>query len=70
MSKRCRSTKEQAIGENVRFDQIDQIPVHDKKGRCKHCSGGQTRWNGKYNVHLCLNDKHNCFIDFYISASK
>ena len=62
-----RLPNECAPGLSVRHDQIDHLPTHATKGRCKHCTIGQTRWKCcKCGVHLCLHDKKNCFYDFHI----
>ena len=65
--KRRRAPDENIPVEIVKKDHIDHLPKHSTRGRCKFCKTGFSRWMcGKCNVHLCLNEKNNCFTDFHL----
>jgi len=50
----------------IRYDKTDHCPTFTKKGRCRHCSAGQTSIIClKCNVRLCLIEGRNCFQQFH-----
>lgn len=65
--KRLRASDENIPLEILRKDHIDHLPKHSEKGRCKNCKTGFSRWTcKKCRVHLCLNDKNNCFTNYHL----
>ncbi|XP_067636126.1 piggyBac transposable element-derived protein 3-like [Eurosta solidaginis] len=59
---------------NLRFDGIHHYPLVEGRARCKNetCNVGDKNVNNrsifkweKCNVHLCLNDKRNCFVAYH-----
>ena len=51
---------------DIRCDKTDHCPTFTKKGRCHHCSAGQTSIIClKCNVRLCLIAGRNCFQQFH-----
>ena len=60
------SNREFRPHQDIRSDQVGHWPIHCERGRCKHCVTGTTRWKcQKCSLHLCLNDKNNCFYSFH-----
>lgn len=52
--------------DNIRFDNTGHFPIFGKKGRCRHCSSGQTSFIcSKCEVRLCLVPERNCFTNFH-----
>ena len=59
-------------GLDVRYDHMSHFPLFvDKKNRCRVCSNGYSEmyvhWTcEKCRVHLCLNNRNNCFKLFHV----
>lgn len=54
---------------NVRMDQVGHWPIiSEKRGRCKlpNCKGSPSVMCKKCNVHLCIEKKRNCFVQFHV----
>lgn len=65
-----RSKIEKRPIEEIRYDSIDHLPIHDQKkesGRCKMtgCSGKSHIVCKKCKIHLCLNKDNNCFEKYH-----
>ena len=66
-----RGQNEQHPSNDLRYDGMDHLPVIDGRSRCKNgtCTEDKIVNNRsifkckKCNVHLCLNEKRNCFVD-------
>lgn len=66
-----RSRYEQRPLQSVQTDSVDHLPTHDGKPeptRCKNSTCGKYRSHffcHKCKVHLCINQKRNCFYEFH-----
>ncbi|CAL4128409.1 unnamed protein product, partial [Meganyctiphanes norvegica] len=58
-------------GEDVRYDGIGHFPEwRNERQRCRYCSHNHSRAAShtfciKCNVHLCINSRRNCFLDYH-----
>ena len=52
---------------DLRLDGLNHWPDNTTKGRCKYCSKGFSRLKcTKCNLHLCLVQGRNCFVQFHL----
>ena len=69
-----RGQNKQHPSNDLRYDGMDYLPLIDGRSRCKNgtCTEDKTVNNcsifkyKKCNVHLCLNEKRNCFVYYHI----
>lgn len=66
-TKKKRGPCSELPAEDVRLDGMDHYPIHENRNRCKYptCSQKTMISCSKCQIHLCINDKRNCFLLFH-----
>jgi hypothetical protein len=66
-TKKKRGPCSELPAKDVWFDGMDHYPIHENRNLCKYptCSQKTMISCSKCQIHLCINDKRNCFLLFH-----